>query len=307
MLYLKNSFQHLESDRKSYPPVTILFSLFLGLLFFCSGCASLERKKVEFLNPYTILPVTRVAPDDSESKGVLLRLKPQPAPVTYREVMQVYTQIKDGTAVPLDITKIQELSFKEGSSSNSFILSTKTNAMGSDSQTGSEELELDSRGAILNFIKGELTTEYGDMIFLSHKRSAIFPAEPVAVGDKWSYDEEVEFKFDSAFVDRTTKEPDKIGVECKLDGFALFDGVRCAVISTKTITHKAEHYSALWKDMDLDINIYANEIIYFDYKHGLVLGRTMKTDSYSTSKSPEFSDISRSQSVSIIEKDAKKQ
>ena len=307
MLYLKNSVQSLNSEQKYYPVVATLFSLFLGLLFLCSGCASLERKKVEFINPYTILPVTRVAPDESESKGVLLRLKPQPHPVTYREVMQLFTQIKDGTAVPLTMTKQEELSFKEGSSSDSFILSSRTKVLENDSQVGSEELELDSRGTILNFINGKLKTEYGDMVFLSHKRSAIFPTEPVSIGDKWSYDEEVDMKFDSAFVDRTTKEPDKISVECKLDGFALFDGIRCAVISTKAITHKLEHYSALWKDMDFDINIYANEMIYFDYKRGLVLGRTMKTDSYSTSKSTEFSDISRSQSVSIIEKDAKKE
>ena len=308
MLYLKN---RLKTLKKGIKPLHSVMSgvscmLFFAVLFsFCSGCATVQRKKIEFINPYTILPVTRVAPDDSESKGVLLRLKAQPLPVVYKDIVQIYTQIEGDSAIPVDITKFRELSFKEGSSPKSFILSTKTTTNESESRSGTEEIELDSRGAIVNFIKGEFTTKYGEMTVLSHKRSALFPAKPVSVGDKWDYTEEVEMKFDSTLVSRENDMPDKIKVECQLQGFALFDGLRCAVISTKTITRRVEHYSTFWKDVDFDVNLYTNEIIYFDYKRGLILGSTTKTDSYSNSKKLDFSDVSRSQSITILEKNRK--
>jgi hypothetical protein len=288
---------------KSFSDCTLSFYLTLfAALVLLSGCASIKREKVEFINPYTILSVEKTDPDAAELKGVALRLKKQDAPVVYNDIVQVYTQISEGTAIPVNVKKSRKVIFKSGKSPETFQIVTETNTTKSNLREGIEEVEVDSRGQIIKFIKGEFTTKHGKMTFLSHKRSPIFPEKKVKVGDKWSYEEQLEMKFDSSLISRKSEKPDDIKVNCVLTGFALVQGRRCAVIKSRTVTKRVEHYSTLWKEMKFNVNIYVYETLYFDYQRGILAGSITKTDSYSTSEKLDFSDMSRSQSISVIEK-----
>jgi len=278
----------------------ILFSLFLS-----SGCSTIKREKIAFIDSNTILPVKKTTPDLSEKKGILLRLKKQKNPVIYKDIVQIYTQISEDTAIPVDVRKSRKVTFRDGSTPSTFQIVTETTTSKSNLRQGIEEIEVDPRGQIIKFIKGEFTTKHGKMTFLSHKRTPTFPEKAVCVGDKWSYEEQLEMKFDSSLISRKSEKPDNIKVDCLLTGFVVLGGRRCAEITTRTVTNRVEHYSTLWKDMVFNVKIYVDEVIYFDYKRGIIAGSVTKTDSYSTSEKLDFSDVSRSQSISIIEKKCK--
>ena len=277
-------------------------SFFTVLLFIFSGCSTIHRTKVEFIEPNTMLTPVKLKPDNSEKKGVLLRFKVQNSPLVYNDLIQIYTQIDKDTAIPVEVKKTRTVTVKKDKNSDSFSVTTETKTTESDLRQGIEKIKIDSRGKILEFIKGEFNTKHGKMTFLSHTRGPMFPAKKVAIGDKWSYDEKLEMKFDSTLISRKSEKPDEIKVDSMLTGFALVGGRRCAVISSRTVTKRVEHYSALWKDMTFHVNIYVDETIYFDYKRGVIAGSVTDTDSYSTSKKLDFSDNSRSQSISILEK-----
>jgi len=68
-----------------------------------------------------------------------------------------------------------------------------------------------------------------------------------------------------------------------------------SIQGTKQVDYDAYYKKIInfWKDMTFNVNIYVNEILYFDYKQGVLVGTITKTDSYSTSKKLDFSDISK--------------
>jgi hypothetical protein len=293
--------ERINAEKKSLLSV-ITFFFVIVTVFWGSSCSTIKRTKVLFISPDTVLKVKKTAPDIAEKKGVLLRLKRQKEPVVYNDIVQIYTQISEGTAIPVDIRKSRKVIFEDADSPENFRIVTETTTTKSNLREGLEEIDVNPRGKIVKFIRGEFTTKHGKMTFLSHKRTAMFPENRVVVGDKWSYEEQLEMKFDSSLIARKSEKPDDINVDCILTGFVVLNGRRCAEIKTRTVTKRIEHYSTLWKNMVFNVNIYVDEIIYFDYKRGVIVGTVTKTDSYSSSKKLDFSDVSRSQSISLIEK-----
>jgi len=300
MFYVKNYKQLL-----SFKEQISLAMFLISAAVFLSGCATIHREKIAFINPSTVLLAEKTSPNEIEKKGVVLRFKRQEKPIIYNDIVQVYTQISGETAIPVDVRKSRKIIFKKNRSPEVFHIVTETTTTKSDLRQGIEDMEVDSRGQIVKFIKGEFTTKHGKMTFLSHKRSPVFPDKKVVVGDKWSYEEQMEMRFESSLISRKSEKPDEIKVDCILTGFTVLQGRRCAVITSRTVTKRIEHYSTLWKDMTFNVNIYVDEILYFDYQQGIIAGTVTKTDSYSSSEKLDFSDVSRSQSISIIEKKRK--
>lgn len=280
--------------------------LLLPLIIILPGCASLnlQRKKIEFTDPVNILQYKSVKPNADESKGILLRLSKTDRPAIYKDYYQIYTQISDGNAIPIYINKKRKVTFSKGKENNSFYTLTETST-DNKSESGLEKILVDDRGEIIEFIKGEFKTSKGSINFISHTRTPVFPENRVRTGDKWSYEETLEMELDSLLISRKSEKPDNIKVSCKLEGFAIVSGKRCAVISASTVAKRKEHYTTLFKEMKVNVNIFVNEKIFFDYINGINLGVITKTESFSVSENLDFSDHSRSQSVSVLTQNKK--
>ena len=291
----------LTSNRISmFASLLILTSVML--LF--SGCASMSRKRVpvKFSDPADIVVYKTLPPDANEKKGVLLRLKPQVVTVKYHDDIQIFTQIKDNTAVSINIPKTRIITYDKGEKPGTFYINTVTITEKDGMKRGDERILVDSRGKILKFVKGDFITERGTLKFLSRTRTSIFPEKPVVVGDSWKYEESLMDVYDSWMISKKSDKPQKINITCTLKGFADFKGRRCAVISTRTVTSREEVYSTLLKDIKIRINIYMQETDLFDYRTGIYVANVTKTNSFSTSTGEDkgFSDESKTQTVSKL-------
>jgi len=282
----------------------VLSAIIIPFLF--SGCAVLfrDRVPVKFIKPSEKVQYKMVQPDENEKNGVDLRFWMKRKPLFYKDSSQIFTQVKDGSALPLRLETRRKVSFEKGKAPGTFYMITKTSGQRIE-DLGYEQILINKRGAILKFIEGRFQADNGSVKFLSHTRTPIFPANSVRIGDTWSYNETMETVLDSSYLKKKSNGPDKIKVNCELKGFAVFNGRRCAVIHSRAVTSRNERYETWFKELKIHVNVFADEILFFDYKQGIILGTITKTESYSVSEKKDFSDESRSQQISYLEKKAK--
>lgn len=277
-------------------------SLFTGavLLLFITGCASLNTERaVVFTDVSTVLHYKNVESDAFEKDGLRLRLYQQNKVLKYIDQLQVYTQITGEKGVAVNIDKTRKIIYSPGTSIDNFLITTETKSKDL-SETSKEQLLMSNRGEIMKFITGEFQSQKGLIKILSWTRTPIFPEKIIKTGHVWSYMETIKIKLESFWITRNVEGPEKIKVNCKLVGFAELKGRRCAVIETQAVNSKNESYTALFKTMKLNIKTHITEKIFFDYKRGLEIGRISKTSSFTHSEDLSFSDVSRSQSISVI-------
>ena len=273
----------------------------LSLLTLLAGCASLntEPQTIAFTNVPDILHYKNLEPNSFEKEGINLRWYQQNKVLEYLDQLQIYTRITAGKGVAVNVDKTRKVIFSPGTAIDNFLISTETKSKDL-TETSSEQLMMNNRGEILKFITGEFQSRKGLIKILSWTRTPIFPEKPVKIEQSWFYIETMKIKLESFWLTRKVEGPDKIKVHCKLVGFAELKGRRCAVIETRAVNTKNENYTALFKTMKLNIKTHLSEKIFFDYKRGLEIGRISKTDSFTISEDLSFSDVSKSQSISLL-------
>ena len=271
-----------------------------------SGCATLisQREEINFINPQEIIHPKIVQPNTKEQQGVLLRVQMSDTPLIYSSTTQIYSQIDATTAIPLNADKTVKQIFEKGKESGTFFITTETGTE-KDSEYGSEKFLINTKGEIIRFVNGSFNSSSGKVTLLSHTRTRLFPDKPVKIDDTWQYDETINTQLDSLLLSENSESPDTIKVKCHLTGFAEVNGYRCAVISTRTISHKKTLYKTLFKNIKLKINLYASEIIYYDYKRGITIARITRARSFSSNEDASFCDESQFQSIYIIQKKRK--
>ncbi len=253
----------------------------LGLLIL-SSCAGLSMKPAEvvFDDPSRWLMVLPSEPTDKEKEGITLRFSPDPAETAqFREENLIYSNIKDGKGSPLKFTGYRTETYAVGGRKDSFVVSSETTFEGQGGKLR-EEYEQTRQGEILRFIGGSHRSKVGTFDIVDWKRSPVFPPTPVKIGDTWSYDEEMEVRIRSIWVKEVDPEPYQIKVESVLEGFARVGGIRCAVIRNRTRQVKREHFKMLFKEMIFDIHTQIDEVSYFDYAAGVLMGRVARSRSY---------------------------
>lgn len=272
------------------------------LLLIVGGCASInnERKPVTFSDSNAFFRYKKIKPDDFENDGLKLRLYQQNRVLHYIDQLDIFTQIVGKEGIPIKVKKKRKIIFAPGTSLDNFYITTET--ISEDlSIKSNDKLLMSNRGEILKFVTGEYISDKGKIEIIVWSRTPIFPEQKVNVGDKWSYVEEVKAKLNSFWISRDIEGPEKIIINCKLTGFAEVKGRRCAIIETYALNTKSESYTAMFKTMKLKIKTHLKEKIFFDYKRGLEMARIIKTNSFTTSEDNNFSDISQSQTVSILD------
>ena len=272
------------------------------LLIFFSGCAviNIEKQPVIFSDTAKILKCETLEPDGYEQEGLKLRLYQQNMVLHYFDQLEIFNQIEGKEGIPVKIKKTRKIIFAPGTSLDNFYITTETTSPDLTLKS-SDKLLMSNRGEILEFLSGNYKSDKGEIEILSWSRTPIFPENPVKQGDKWYYVEEVKAKLKSFWISRDIEGPEKIIVNCKLTGFAEVKGRRCAVIETYALNTQSESYTAMFKTMKLKIKTRLTETIFFDYKLGLELGRISKTTSFTTSEENDFSDVSQSQTISIMD------
>jgi hypothetical protein len=270
-------------------------------LFLLPGCASLnkERQEIIFAKTSYLLKYKKLDPNSNEKDGLKLRLYQQNRVLKYNDHLQIFTQIADQEGIEVKVDKTRKVIFSPGTSIDNFLMTTETKSKDL-SETSNEQLLMSNRGEILKFIRGEHISGKGRIKILSWSRTPIFPKKTVKIGDSWSYIETIKIKLESFWITRKIEGPDKIKVYCTLKGFAEMKGHRCAIIETRIVNSKNESYTALFKTMKLNINTHITEKIFFDYKRGLEIGRRSNINSFTTSDNMTFSDVSKSQSISVL-------
>lgn len=274
----------------------------LILLVSGNGCTSIEapRRPLVFTDTISLIRTKKLDPDSIEQAGIKLRVYQQNKVLKYQDHLQVFTQISGKEGAGIDLDKTRTIIFSPGISVDNFLITTETQSKNL-TDTSKEQLLMSNRGEIQKFIQGEYKTKKGTIQILSWTRTPIFPKKAITVGAKWSYVEEIKVKLKSFWISRNIEGPEKIIVNCKLTGFAQLKGRRCAIIETQAYNTKSESYTALFKTMRLKIKTNITEKIFFDYKRGLELGRITKTNSFTTSDDNNFSDISQSQLISVLD------
>jgi len=275
-------------------------ALSISALF--AGCATMElkRSKIYFVDTDKVLPYEKVEPNALEKKGVLLRIKPAES-LHYRDKIQVFAQVIGDTAVPVDIEKTRTVivSKPEDAKEKGYKVVVLTKAKdGAD--VGKEVFYEDARGKLLKFVSGVFERDAGKLKILSRSRGAIFPEEKVKIGDKWSYEESMSSEMQGTWVSQKSESPTKIKVKCELNGFAVVNGRRCALITATTVSSGKQEYHAFWKQYTVKIDIYAKETVLFDYERGVEVGTITKSDSFSVSEDGGFSDISKTLAISKL-------
>ena len=281
--------------------IALLFSIMLLSLTSCTTFMATERVKVTFKPVDSLLSYKLIKPDDSLKNGVLLRLKPQKKMAYYVDDVEMYSQISDdSTGVRVFLEKCRDVFFEKGPLDDSFYKTIITKMVKNNEKRGEEKILLNSRGKILKFVKGKFFSKRGELTFLSHCRTSMYPEKKVKPGDRWSYMESMDVLLDTPFFSKKPNTPQVINVNCVLKGFAIINSRKCAVITTTTFSRRSDTYSSFFKDITVETTIFADETIFFDFEKGIILASITKTDSTSTSENGDFADISKSRIVSVL-------
>jgi len=282
--------------------INLISAAVCAAVILLAGCASLDMnlKPVSF-TPYSkLIKFKKVDPDESEKDGVLLRLCRQDKMIVYTDFMELYTHInEDDNGLYFSEWKRRKVTFSPGLSIDDFEIKTVTESSQLD-ETSENILLMSNRGEILKFVKGGYNNSKGTLKITDWKRSPVFPEKKVKIGDSWKYTEEMKLELKSYWITRNVKGPDEIEVVSRLTGFAEVNGHRCAVIETMAFSNKNESYTALFKTMNLTLRTYITEKIFFDYKQGIEVGRVTKTVTNSFTKDMSYSDMAKSQMISVL-------
>jgi hypothetical protein len=274
----------------------------LAALFLAVGCTSLKMnlKPVSF-TPYSkLIKFKKLEPDEQEKNGILLRLYQQNKVIVYTDFMELYTHINEGdNGLYFSEWKRRKMTFSPGLSIDDFEINTETESTQLN-EVSENILLLSNRGEILKFIKGGYNNSKGTLTITDWNRSPIFPENSVKIGDAWKYTEKMKLELKSYWITRNVTGPDEIEVVARLTGFAEINGHRCAVIETMAFSNKNESYTALFKTMNLTLRTHITEKIFFDYKKGIEVARVTKTVTNSFTKDMSYSDMSKSQMISVL-------
>lgn len=194
--------------------------------------------------------------------------------------------------------------FRNTDSKRKWIVKSDSSLIDKPPEKALEEFEMTDRGEILRCIKGETSTKHGKVTIKEWTRSPFFPASPVKPGDKWTYDEKMKTELDSFWISRESKMPDSVHATSTFKGFAKLRGRICALIVTNAVQKKRDTLETLMKKLTLNVTAYVNETLYFDFRKGVIVGRKVNTDVFSMSDDLSYSDMSKSQTVTILSADS---
>ena len=272
------------------------------VFFLSAGCTSFKMnlKPVSF-TPYSkLIKFKKIEPNEQEKNGILLRLYQQNKVIVYTDFMELYTHInEDDNGLYFSEWKRRKITFSPGLSIDDFELKTITESSQLN-EVSENILLLSNRGEILKFVKGGYNNPKGTLTITDWKRSPIFPEKKVKIGDAWKYTEQMKLQLKSYWISRKVTGPDEIEVLARFTGFSEVNGHRCAVIETMAFSNKNESYTALFKTMNLTLRTHITEKIFFDYKRGIEVARVTKTVTNSFTKDMSYSDMSKSQMISVL-------
>ncbi|MEM4247977.1 MAG: hypothetical protein QXH80_01810 [Candidatus Nanoarchaeia archaeon] len=261
----------------------------------------MKFEEVRFEEPTKFLDIKNSEPTPQEALGITLRFsKPKNGKLEYIEKTQIFVQIEKKEGLPISFATRNEQIFEDGKTGDSWLLRNITTVEDSPEQKSDTEIEMNSRGEILRFIRGEHMTKDGKLIIQDWKREAIFPDFPVKAGDKWKYKESIDTKLHSFWIKRENESPDSVEVACTLEGFADVNGKRCAIISSRIKSVKEEKISAIFKKIQLRVTSFGTEKMYFDYKEGCMIGKIVETKHFTISAKGDFSDYTESQTITVL-------
>lgn len=276
------------------------FLLLFLVVSFSSSCVSLQIAEVRFENPSARLGVVPVDPTPQEAAGVQLRILPPPESlIRSREEHTLYARIKNGKGIQMQIVMDRTDRFQPGSRPDSFVVLSDATFQKRKGRL-LEEVEMSSRGEILRLIQGLHRSKLGNFKITNWTRTPVFPSKPVQGGEEWSYEEKMEVRIQSRWIQEIDPQPYEMKATSRLEGFAQVRGRRCAVIKTRTFQIKHEHLKALFKELVFDIHTQIEETTYLDYANGVAVGRITETKSFTKGINFPMADTGRSQSIFYI-------
>jgi len=281
-----------------------MIGIIAGVLLM-SGCAglSLSQELVAFDDPYAMLSIEEIAANSEETEGVLLRFRtPQSGSLLYKEDTIMFAQIKDGEGKCLRLDSARRDTYFPGVTESSFVVESETTLTGENKKITSR-MELSEHGEIVRFIEGSHKTKIGKFIIEEWTRTALFPEEPVKIGDTWTYNEAIDMKIESWLIKNRAQEPYAIRARSTLDGFALCQGVRCAVIKTVIVKKQDHHLRILFKNIDFTVRTRVDETTYYDYAGGCIIAQIIKNLGQTTGHNPPLTDTSEGQSIIFLQND----
>jgi hypothetical protein len=274
---------------------------FLAAAFALAGCASLvSNAPVVFDDPAARLNIRPSQPDPEElERGVTLRFRPPvPGRMEYREDHRVFARIRDGKGSRLNWTMNRREIFSAAEPPESFRLRAESEVQGERGRL-TEETVLDSRGKIIRFIEARHRSRAGDFDVAAWQRDPVFPKDPVRPGDRWSYGERLELRVKSFWLKDLEPAPLEMKAESELEGFAVVNGRRCAVIRTSVRQLKRHHFRVLFREVIFNLHADIDETLYFNLADGYPEARVVRSKSYTEGLNIALSDQGQSQSVVV--------
>lgn len=254
-------------------------------------------ESVSFVSPAEVLNIKEVEPNAQELQGIVLRLQPPPeGQLKAEENLKIYSRLKDGQGMSLDLHQQITMNFVPVPGKNSFIQRTSSLFDKGAGQI-TEEAEISPRGEIIQFIAGRHESQAGKFQVESQSRTPVYPQEAVKVGDEWAYDEYLKVKLDSFWVKEKDPTPYELKAKSKLTGFAEVAGRRCAVIQITSNQFKKMTLKVLFKTITAEIRTTLQVTEYFDYARGLVAAKVTQTTSDSSFPGTSIQDHGQSQSL----------
>jgi len=271
----------------------------LTALVFLSSCMSfnLTRKNVLFFDPSTTLAVSQESTDKTHDKILLRFAIPQNNELKYVEKTQIFMQIENDTGLETEFTRRIVETYKDSGKDGVMIVKNESSLLENPDVTSVEEFEMTPQGEILRCIYGLHKSKEGEISITEWKRSPVFPQEPVAPGDTWTYTESIKMKLDSFWVSRKNDSPETLTATSTFTGYATVNGKPCAVIESRTKQRKRETIGAFFKTIIMDVTVFGTDKLYFDYKAGVVIGMDVRAKIFSLAENGGFSDYTESQTI----------
>lgn len=276
--------------------------LIFFVLVLIQGCAGLHLTlaPVEFENPFLRLGVKDVAPADAEKSGVLLRLLPPSNGILKsHEEITMFVKIQQGQGARTKFAMNHTDTYQPTPQKDVMKVHSEISFEGEGGHI-TQELESDTRGRIVRFIRGSHQSKVGKFEIKSWTRTSVFPEQPVKIGDSWNYEESMEVRLSSKWVKEKNPMPNTIKAKSTLKGFAEVKGKRTAVIQTQSQETKHEILKVLFRTIAFTIHTVIQETSYLDYQNGIVAARITTTQSETTSSLPGLEDFGQSQSIEYV-------
>lgn len=273
---------------------------FICVLLF-SGCMTLSSQtaQVGFVDPYSVLGIEDVQPNDTEQAGVILRFdQPIGASRSFSEELVMFNAIKGTEGKRTVIIKERVDRYERGSVEDAAVVTSEMVYSGSKEHILTTA-EIDGRGAVLSLIEGSHTTGVGEFTITAWERSPVFPEEPVRLGDEWTYTERMMLEIKSWLLKDLDPKPMTIKARSTLTGFALVKGKRCAVIETVALQEQPFNFKILFGKLAFTTRTAVDETLYFDYSNNREMARIIKATARSTRPDGTMLDRAEIQSIEI--------